>query len=78
MTWPKADMFVVTLDGKILMNARALEGVDIAELAGKKNVFVGVELDPNEVRDLGERIYDASSEAASVFVGRRRKKSRRS
>jgi hypothetical protein len=56
MTWPKADMFAVTLDGKILVNAQALEGVDIAELVRKKNVFGGVELDPNEIRQLGERI----------------------
>jgi hypothetical protein len=78
MTWPKRDMFAITLDGRVLLNAHALEEVDVAELVRKKNVFVGVVLRPNEVRKLTERLYDASSEVAAFIVGKRRKKRRRS
>jgi hypothetical protein len=77
MTWPKRDMFAVTIDGRVLLNALALEEVDVAKLVGKKGVFIGVELRPEEVRALSERLSDATSEAAAGFVGRRRKKSRR-
>ncbi|HEX7603981.1 MAG TPA: hypothetical protein VF316_20330 [Polyangiaceae bacterium] len=77
MKWPKEDMFAITVDGKVLMNARALDDVDLAELATRKNVFVGVELSKAEVRRLSERMYDASSEAAAFISGKRRKKSRR-
>ncbi len=74
MSWPKEDIFAVTLDGKVLLNARALDGVDLGELAKKKNIFVGVVLTKREVRSLSESFYDASSEAAAVIVGARRKK----
>jgi hypothetical protein len=76
MSWPKRDMLAVTADGRILLNAKALEGVDVVKLVGQKNVFVGVVLRPNEVRELSERMYDASSEAAAFIVGKRRRRSR--
>jgi len=34
--WPKEDMFAITIDGKVLMNARALDDVDLAELATRR------------------------------------------
>lgn len=70
-------MFAITLDGKILMNAHALDHVDIAELAGKKGVFVGIALRPSEVRMLSEHLDDASSSAAAFISGARRKRTRR-
>jgi hypothetical protein len=76
VSWPKANMFAVTLDGKILMNAQALEGVNVAELVGKKNIFVGVVLRQSEARQLSEHLYDASSETAAFIVGKRRRRSR--
>ncbi len=77
MSWPKKDMFAVTVDGKVLMNARCLEGVDLAKLAGKKGVFVGVVLQPRELRLLSEHVYDACSEAAARISGGRWKRKRR-
>lgn len=77
MKWPKEDMFAITIDGKVLMSARALDDVDLAELATKKGTFVGVVLSKAEVRKLSERMYDASSEAAAFISGKRRRKSRR-
>ena len=74
MSWPREDMFAVTSDGKVLMNARALDDIDLAELAAKKGVFVGVVLSKGEVRKLSERMYDASSEAAAFISGDRRRK----
>jgi hypothetical protein len=76
--WPKEDMFAITIDGRVLMNARALDDVELAELATRKDVFVGVVLSKSEVRRLSERMYDASSEAAAfISGGRKRKKGRR-
>jgi hypothetical protein len=78
MSWPKEDLFAVTVDGKVLLNARCLDDADLAELARTKGVFVGVVLDKREVKELLERAYDASSEAAAFLVGtRRRRRSRR-
>ena len=64
-------------DGRVLLNAHALEDMDVVELVRKQNVFVGVVLRRNEVRKLTERFYDASSEAAAFIVGKRWKKSGR-
>ncbi|HEX7600903.1 MAG TPA: hypothetical protein VF316_04830 [Polyangiaceae bacterium] len=76
MKWPKEDLFAITVDGKVLMNARALDDVDLTELATKKKVFVGVVLSKREVRKLSERLYDASSEAAAFISGGRQRKKR--
>ncbi|HEX7601190.1 MAG TPA: hypothetical protein VF316_06270 [Polyangiaceae bacterium] len=77
MSWPKEDMFAITIDGRVLMNARALDDVDLAELATKKGTFIGVALSKAEVRKLSERMYDASSESAAFISGGRRRKKRR-
>ncbi len=77
MSWPKEDMFAVTFDGRLLMNARALEGVDLEKLARKNGVFVGVALTRSEARRLLIHTYDACSEAAAFFSGERRKRQRR-
>ena len=74
MKWPKEDMFAITIDGKVLMNARALDDVDLAELATRKGTFIGVVLSKGEVRRLSERMYDASSEAAAFISGGRRRR----
>jgi hypothetical protein len=67
-------MFAVTVDGKVLLNARALDDVDMTKLARQKHVFVGVVLTKREVRRLSERVYDACSEAAAFISGKRRKR----
>ena len=77
MTWPREALFALTADGKVLMNARRLEGVDLAKLAGKKGVFVGVVMQPRELRLLSEHLYDAASEAAARIGGGRRRRPRR-
>jgi hypothetical protein len=69
-------MFVVTFDGKLLMNARALEDVDLEALARKKDVFVGVPLTKSEARRLLVDMYDACSAAAATFAGKRRRRRR--
>ena len=73
MSWPKRDLVAVTVDGRVLMNARCLDDVDLAELAKKDGVFVGVVLTKREVQELLERMYDAASEAAAFVSGRRRR-----
>ena len=78
MKWPKEDMFAITVDGKVLINARALDDADLAKLAEKKTgVFVGVVLQARESRLLSEHLYDACSEAAARIGGRRRKRTRK-
>lgn len=75
MSWPKEDLFAVTVDGKVLMNARCLDDVDLAELAKRKTgVFIGVVLTRGEVRELLVRMYDASAETAAFFSGKRRRR----
>jgi hypothetical protein len=71
-------MFAVTLDGKLLLNARALEGVDLSSLARRKGVFVGVPLTKGEERRLLVDMYDACSAAAATFAGKRRRRGRSS
>lgn len=74
MSWPKEDMFAITIDGKVLMNARALDDVDLAELATKKGIFIGVVLNKREVRLLLRRLSEASSETAAYISGGRRRR----
>ena len=71
MSWPSRDLFAVTVDGRVLMNAHAIDDVDLAELVGKQNVFVGITLTKREVRMLSERMHDANSEAAALIAGKR-------
>jgi hypothetical protein len=71
--WTHRQLFALTVDGKVLMNARALDDVDLAALARTKDVFVGVMLHVSEVRRLSKAIRDASSEAAAVISGRRKR-----
>ena len=72
MSWPKEDMFAVTIDGRVLINARAFEKADIVKLARKKGVFIGVPVALGDVRILLEHVYDASSEVAARISGQRR------
>jgi hypothetical protein len=72
VSWPKEDMFAITSDGKVLLNARAFEGTDVRKLVGKKGVFVGIPLTKREVKLLGEHGYDVCADVASQIVGRRR------
>jgi hypothetical protein len=65
-------MFAVTVDGKVLMNAHAIDDVDLAKLVKKKGVFVGVPLSKKEARKLSEHVYDACSEVAAFISGGRR------
>lgn len=76
MRWPRESLFAVTIDGKVLMNARALDDVDLAELALKPETFIGVVVDAEELRRVREQFTDAASEAAAAISGRRNKKRR--
>ena len=42
--WPERDLFAITSDGTVLMNAAVLDDVDLAKLVRKKGIFVGVVL----------------------------------
>ena len=77
MSWPARDMFAVTVDGVVLLNARALEHEDLQDLAKSKGTFVGVPLTARELRTLSENVYDASSETAAFICRRRRKNKKR-
>lgn len=72
-TWPRERPFAVTIDGRVLMNAMALDDVDVAELVRGGDVFIGVVLTPAEVRRLGEQFADAASEVAAAISGRRKR-----
>ncbi len=74
MRWPRERLFAVTIDGKVLMNARALEEVDLVELALRPGTFVGVVLDASEVGRLREQFTDAASEVAAAISGRRKRR----
>jgi hypothetical protein len=76
MSWPTRDMFAVTIDGKILLNAKAIDGVDLAKLVRKKGVFIGVPLQVRELHLLLRRLSEASSEAAAYISGGRSRQRR--
>ena len=76
MSWPKEDMFAVTADGRVLMNAKAIDGVDLVSLVKKKGVFVGVPLQVRELHLLLRRLSEASSEAAAYISGGRSRQRR--
>ena len=67
--WPERDLFAITSDGTVLMNAAALHEVDLVTLVRKKGVFVGVVLQARELRLLLRHLHEASSEAAGFIVG---------
>lgn len=69
-------MFAITFDGKMLINARAFEQEDLAKLAQKKGVFIGVPISERDVRVLLEHVYDSCSEVAAQINGRRVRRSR--
>ena len=77
MSWPTRDIFAVTIDGQVLVNAKAFENEDIRKLIKQKNVFVGVPLAPRDVKMLLEHLYDCSSEVAAMISGRRARRARR-
>ena len=74
MTWPKRDMFAVTVDGAILINVLALDEDNPPPLALRKGVFVGVVLTEKETKLLSERTFDAASEIAATISGQRRRR----
>ena len=74
MTWPKRDMFAVTVDGVVLVNILALEERNPPSLALQQGVFVGVALTEEENKLVGERVYDALSELAASIGGQRRRR----
>jgi len=71
--WPREQLFAVTIDGQVLMNAMALDDVDLAELVRSGDVFIGVVLTPAEVRRLREQFTDTASEVAAAISGRRKR-----
>ena len=74
MTWPKRDMFAVTVDGVVLVNILALEEENPPPLALQTGVFVGVALTETEKQLVGERVHDALSELAATISGQRRRR----
>ncbi len=72
MTWPKRDMFAVTVDGVVLVNILALEEENPPPLALQRGVFVGVVLTEAENKLVSERVYDAMAELAATISGKRR------
>ena len=77
MSWPTRDMFAITVDGKVLINARALETEDLAKVAQEKGVFIGVPISDRDVRVLLEHVYDSCSEVAAEISSRRRRRAHR-
>jgi hypothetical protein len=69
-------MFAVTVDGAILINILALDEDSPPPLALRKGVFVGVVLTEKEKQLLGEGVFDATSEAAAIISGKRRRPAR--
>ena len=74
MSWPARDMFAITVDGKVLINARAFETEDLVKLAQKKGVFIGVPISERDVRVLLEHVYDSCSEVAAEISSKRRRR----
>jgi hypothetical protein len=74
MSWPKRDMFAVTVDGVVLINIPALDEDNPPPLAVRKGVFVGVALTDKERRLLYECAYDTTSEVAALISGGRRRR----
>lgn len=75
MSWPERDMFAITTDGIVLINAAALDE-DLAKLARRKGVFIGVPLRASERRLALRRLREAMSEAAAYVSGGRRRRAR--
>ena len=73
MTWPKRDMFAVTVDGAVLVNILALDEDNPPSLALQRGVFVGVALTTDEQKLLAEHVYDSTAAVASIISGRRRR-----
>jgi hypothetical protein len=74
MTWPKRDMFAITVDGDVLINILAVDEDNPPPLALRRGVFVGVVLTEKEKRLLGEGVFDATSEVAALISGQRRRR----
>jgi hypothetical protein len=74
VSWPARDIFAISVDGKVLINARAFETEDLAKLAHQKGVFIGVPISERDVRVLLEHVYDACSEVAAEISSRRRRR----
>jgi hypothetical protein len=74
MSWPKRDMFAVTVDGQVLINILALYENDPPPLALRRGMFVGVVVTGKERQMLSEHLYDAMSALAASMAGKRRRK----
>jgi hypothetical protein len=72
--WPGRDLFAVTSDGTVFVNALVFDDVDLVELVRKKGVFVGVRLRSRERRLLVARMNEAGSEAAAFISGGRHRR----
>lgn len=76
--WPRERLFAVTVDGKIFINARSIDGLDLVKLVREsEDVFVGLILRPAEIALLETHIRDACSGAASFIGGKRLWRGRR-
>jgi hypothetical protein len=64
-------MFAVTVDGKVLVNARVFETENLVKLAQQKGVFIGVPISKRDVRVLLEHVYDSCSEVAGEISSKR-------
>lgn len=77
MSWPKTDLFAITVDGEMLINILALDEENPPPLALRRNVFVGVSLTAQEKELLSEHTYDAHSALAAAIASERRKRNGR-
>ncbi len=78
MSWSKKDLFAITFDGTLLMNADTLDETDLAKLMREEPVFIGIPIGPREARRLRKNLRDACSEAAANISGGRLWRPRRS
>jgi hypothetical protein len=77
VTWPPRDLFAVTLDGTLLVNARALEADPDAQVSGASTTFYGATLTRKEAQLLRAAIAEAATEAVARIDGARRARRRR-
>jgi len=75
--------FALGADGKVYVNAALFDEVETPEeilgraLEESGNVFVGVELDAEDMKLVSPRVASACREASAFVIGRRQKMARR-
>lgn len=74
--------FALGADGKVFVNAALFDGVETPEeileqaLVEQGRVFIGVELDEQDMQLVSPRVASACREAAAFVIGRRQRRAR--